>query len=112
MAAAYYHIKESVGSPGKVYFNLALCSSSTLQPSKDRPEWLPAYQVDVGQPVSQPTLFQDSDQRWAPLRVQNLRPRVHPRAGVGTSQRLLGLHGLWRARGGDGLPADAHAPAP
>jgi hypothetical protein len=57
--AAYYHIKEPVGSPGKVYLNLALCSSSNLQPSKDRPEWLLAYQVDVGQPVSQATLFQE-----------------------------------------------------
>jgi hypothetical protein len=57
--AAYYQIKEPVGSPGKVYLNLALCSNSTVRPSQDRPEWLPAYQVNVGQPVSQTTLFKD-----------------------------------------------------
>jgi hypothetical protein len=55
--AAYYQIKESAGSPGKVYLNLALCSNSNVRPSQDRPEWLPAYQVDVGQPVAHTALF-------------------------------------------------------
>ncbi|WP_447984037.1 hypothetical protein [Nitrospira sp. Nam74] len=55
--AAYYQIKEPVGSRGKVYLNLSLCSNSTVRPSQDRPEWLPAYQVDVGQPVGETTLF-------------------------------------------------------
>jgi hypothetical protein len=57
--AAYYHIKEPVGSPGKAYLNLSLCSNSTIRPSQDRPEWLPAYQMNVGQPVSQTTLFKE-----------------------------------------------------
>lgn len=57
--AAYYQIKESVGSPGKVYFNLSLCSNTTIRPSEDRQEWVPAYQVNVGQPVSQTTVFNE-----------------------------------------------------
>ncbi|WP_447983604.1 hypothetical protein [Nitrospira sp. Nam74] len=57
--AAYYQIKERVGSSGKVYFNLSLCSNSNLRPSEDPQEWLPAYQVDVGQPVNETTLFQE-----------------------------------------------------
>jgi hypothetical protein len=57
--AAYYQIKEAAESSGKVYFNLSLCSNSNLHPSGDPPEWLPAYQVDVGQPVNETTLFQE-----------------------------------------------------
>ena len=40
-----------------MYLNLSLCSNATVRPSQDRPEWLPAFQVDVGQPVSHTTLF-------------------------------------------------------
>jgi hypothetical protein len=57
--AAYYQIKEPAGSSGKVYLNLSLCSNSNLRPSEDLQEWLPAYQVDVGQPLNQTTLFQE-----------------------------------------------------
>lgn len=57
--AAYYQIKEPAGSSGKVYLNLSLCSNSNLRPSEDPQEWLPAYQVDVGQPMTQTTVFQE-----------------------------------------------------
>lgn len=49
--ASYYILKESVGSAGLVYLDLALCSNSTVQPLQDPNEWLAAYQVSIGQPV-------------------------------------------------------------
>lgn len=48
--ASYYQLKEPVGSPGKVYFNTAFCSNATIRPQDDPTEWLPAYQVNIGQP--------------------------------------------------------------
>jgi hypothetical protein len=49
--ASYYLLKEAVGSTGIVYFDLALCSNSTVRPLEDANEWMAAYQVNIGQPV-------------------------------------------------------------
>jgi hypothetical protein len=56
--ASYYVLKESVGSPGMVYFDLALCSNISLLPLADANEWLSAYQVNVGQPVGDSYVYQ------------------------------------------------------
>jgi hypothetical protein len=48
--ASYYILKESMGSPGIVYYDPTLC----IKPKKGLDfikKWLPAYQVDVGSPV-------------------------------------------------------------
>lgn len=53
--ASYYHFKEPVGSAGIVYFNAGFCSNNapTVDSSTaDQANWAPAYQVNVGQPVS------------------------------------------------------------
>ncbi len=97
---AYYQIKEPGGSPGKVHLNLALCSNSNIRPSQDRPEWLPAYQVDVGQPVGQTTVFTEGNAGIATTMVASVITKF---MGVTTRMRLywcaqgfLGLHRLWR----------------
>lgn len=56
--ASYYTLKEPVGSSGIVYLDLALCSNHTVQPLEDRHEWLPTYQVNVGQPVGDSYVYQ------------------------------------------------------
>ena len=56
--ASYYIVKEPVGSSGIVYLDLALCSNYTVRPLEDVNEWLPAYQVNVGQPVGDSYLHQ------------------------------------------------------
>lgn len=59
--ASYYQFKEPTGSAGIVYFNPGFCSDetpSTSQWSNDQSEWLPAYQVDVGKPVSPTLVYQ------------------------------------------------------
>jgi len=50
--AGYYMVKEPVGSPGIVYFNPAFSSNEPpFAVSNDMSAWLPAYQVNVGQPT-------------------------------------------------------------
>ncbi|MDQ6734350.1 MAG: hypothetical protein M3Z35_09605, partial [Nitrospirota bacterium] len=74
--ASYYILKEPVGSSGVVYFDLALCSNATMQPLSDPSEWLPAYQVNVGQPVGDSYVHQrgtagiaSSDGRHCPYQI-------------------------------------------
>jgi hypothetical protein len=57
--AGYYLVKEPVGSLGIVYFDPDLSSNEppfTL--SKDINAWLPAYQVNVGHPIAETTVYQ------------------------------------------------------
>lgn len=56
--ASYYQVKEPVGSTGMIYFNTAFCSNSSIQLSTDQSEWLPAYQVNVGQPAGDTITYQ------------------------------------------------------
>jgi len=46
----YYAVKEPVDSPGIVYFNPAFNSNNSMHIADDIAAWLPAYQVNVGQP--------------------------------------------------------------
>ena len=46
----YYCLKEPVDSPGIVYFNPAFPSNNSMRIEDDIAEWLPANQVNVGQP--------------------------------------------------------------
>lgn len=57
--ASYYGLKEPEGSTGMVYLDTAFCSNASSRPLYDQYEWLPAYQVNVGQPVSAPLLYQE-----------------------------------------------------
>ena len=56
--ASYYPLKEPVESSGLVYFDAQFCSNETKEPLNDRNDWLPAYQVDVGQPTGEATVYQ------------------------------------------------------
>lgn len=74
--ASYYQVKEPVGSPGMVYFNTAFCSNTTIRVQDDPTEWLPAYQVNVGQPTGDTVTYQQgtagiasSDSRPCPYTV-------------------------------------------
>jgi hypothetical protein len=58
--AAYYQFKEPIGSPGIVYFNPAFCSNETaysISLNRDQTDWLAAYQVNVGQPNGDTTVY-------------------------------------------------------
>jgi hypothetical protein len=75
--ASYYLVKERVGSTGRVYFNPTLCMSFNQgQELEFMKEWLPAYQVDVGQPVGDSYVHQQgtagiasSDGRHCPYQI-------------------------------------------
>ncbi len=57
--ASYYLAKESVGYPGKVYFDPNLCIEQSSQTPMDFVnEWLPAYEINVGQPVDLASVYQ------------------------------------------------------
>lgn len=59
--ASYYQFKEPAGSAGMVHFNVGFCSDerpTTDQWRQDQAEWLLAYQVDVGKPLGETTLYQ------------------------------------------------------
>ena len=56
--AGYYLVKESNGSSGRVFLNPTFCGS--FQPGQEMEftkEWLPAYQVDVGQPIADSYIY-------------------------------------------------------
>lgn len=55
---AYYCLKEPVGSPGIVYFNPAFNSNNSMRIADDIAAWLPAYQVNVGQPTDMLSIHQ------------------------------------------------------
>ncbi len=51
--ASYYILKESPNDSGTVYFNPNLCiNTSSSNPLDFMDEWIPAYEVNVGQPAS------------------------------------------------------------
>ena len=57
-AAGYYLVKEPNGNSGRVFFNPTFCPN--FQPAQEMEftkEWLPAYQVDVGQPTAEPFIY-------------------------------------------------------
>ncbi|MBI5405275.1 MAG: hypothetical protein HY976_03550 [Candidatus Kerfeldbacteria bacterium] len=57
--ASYYLAKEVVGDPGKVYFNPNLCVDyAGPNPMDFVTQWLAAYEVNVGLPVGEATVFQ------------------------------------------------------
>jgi hypothetical protein len=56
--ANYYMLKEPTGSPGTVYFDPNFCFDFLSQSSIPQyQEWKPAYEADVGQPISSPQLI-------------------------------------------------------
>jgi hypothetical protein len=60
--ANYYLLKEPTGSPGKAYFNPTFCIDyGGSHPLAFITQWLPAYQVDVGQPVGKASMIAQSD---------------------------------------------------
>jgi hypothetical protein len=49
--AAYYLVRESAGSPARIYFNPGLCTKNwSTDPLGWTKEWLPAYEKSIGSP--------------------------------------------------------------
>ena len=56
--SSYYLLKQPFGSKGTVYFDPAFCSNTSGRPLYDPFEWLPAYEIDVGQPSGPAIVYQ------------------------------------------------------
>ena len=61
--ASYYMVRESPGETGRAYFDPNLCINlNSADPLDFRNDWLAAYEVDVGSPVDQASVYQHGPQ--------------------------------------------------